>query len=120
MQTLNHLPTLLQYLFVSEANQLARETGLIQPTSHTFFPTSVGARLAAESLRTDYQSQPLDLPFKHIVLRDSTQVSLPLSLAVAWPGGGNQNQKRAGMKIQASYEWVQGRVAAGLFTCDYQ
>ena len=160
MQTLNHLPTLLQHLLVTEANQLASESGLIRRqrewTGAAFATSCVlgwmsqpnatlqqlqqaaleaGCRVSIKSVATRLSSpqathffqrlleralllshfaptssQPLDLPFKHIVLRDSTQVSLPLSLAVAWPGGGNQNQKRAGMKIQANYEWVQGRL----------
>ena len=63
---------------------------------------------------TVYQDKPsgiTGLPFEQVVLLDSTQVSLPLELAVQWPGGGNQNRARAGMKVQVVYEWQQGRLS---------
>lgn len=50
------------------------------------------------------------LAFEQVVLLDSTQVSLPLELAGQWPGGGNQNQRRAGVKVQVVYEWRQGHL----------
>jgi hypothetical protein len=54
------------------------------------------------------------LPFAQVILLDSTQVSLPLPLEAVWPGGGNQHQARAGMKVQALYEWIQGHLHLSL------
>lgn len=65
----------------------------------------------AVATQTRGREESTPLPFARVVLLDSTQVSLPRVLAQQWPGGGNQNQVRAGMKIQAFYEWLEGQLA---------
>ena len=49
-----------------------------------------------------------EIPFSHIVLLDSSQISLPLALYDEWVGSGNQNSRRSAVKLHVHYEWKQG------------
>lgn len=48
--------------------------------------------------------------FKEVVYQDSTVLSLPAVLREQWNGGGNQHQKRAAMKINTGYSWLEGNL----------
>lgn len=53
--------------------------------------------------------------FKGVYLLDSTELPLPLAWVADWPGGGNQHQARAGMKLQTLWDYVQGGLQVGLY-----
>jgi hypothetical protein len=49
-----------------------------------------------------------EIPFSHIVLLDSSQITLPMGLYNEWVGSGNQNSRRSAVKLHVHYEWKQG------------
>jgi hypothetical protein len=67
-------------------------------------------RALAVSISGQASGSGTQLPFAQVKLLDSTQVSLPLALAGVWPGGGNQHRRRAGLKVQVEYDWLQGQL----------
>jgi hypothetical protein len=104
---------------LSELNRMASDCGC-EVSNKTLWTRLAEAKatgfmrgLLEEALRVTVKQavsddDPTPLKFAQVVLLDSTQVTLPVSLQAQYPGGGNQNQARAGIKIQTFYEWRQG------------
>lgn len=49
-----------------------------------------------------------EIPFSHVVLLDSSQITLPGALYNQWMGSGNQHSRRSALKLQVHYEWKHG------------
>lgn len=52
--------------------------------------------------------------FNGVYLLDSTDVPLPLEWEPVWSGGGNQNCRRAGLKVQTLWDYHRGRLQFSL------
>ena len=52
--------------------------------------------------------------FNGVYLVDSTQVALPHEWAQVWPGGANQHQSRAGLKVQVAWDYHGGGLQLSL------
>ena len=48
--------------------------------------------------------------FNGVYLLDSTEVPVPVEWETVWSGGGNQNQRRAALKVQTLWDYQGGRL----------
>lgn len=84
-------------------------TRLAQPQT-TAFVQALLEQVLRQGWASEVPSASI-IPVAQVILLDTTQVTLPAIYQDEWPGGGNQNAKRAGMKIQAAYDWYQGHLS---------
>lgn len=62
----------------------------------------------------EVERQDLLARFTGVYLQDSTIIELPLELREIWSGCGNQNGKKAGLKVQTVLNYHQGNLALQL------